>query len=179
MAQGLLYECLNLAALWQLPVVFVCENNGYAVSLKVSDGLAGTVTSRADSCGIPSTVVDGMDVRAVRAASAVAVDRARNGGGPSFVECITYRYAGHHTAEASLKLTYRTPEEIQQWRDRDPLLLAREWLPATEADRIDAEVETEMEHAVAFGRASQAPDPASAMDFMYVVGNDRVRGVMG
>lgn len=177
--QGLLYESLNMAALWNLPVIFVCENNGYAVSLAVRDAVAGTVTARADACGIPSETVDGMNAREVRAAALRAVEHARSGTGPYFIECLTYRYAGHHTAEGSLKLTYRTPDEIAQWKQRDPLIAARDWLPDTELAGIDAEVEAVIAEAVEFGRASDFPDPATALEYMYADDNQRVRGVLG
>jgi acetoin:2,6-dichlorophenolindophenol oxidoreductase subunit alpha len=167
LGQGVLLECFNLAALWQLPVIFVCENNGYAVSLSVRDAVSGPISARADACDIPAVTVDGMDARAVHAAATAAIERARGGGGPSFIECLTYRYAGHHTAEASLKLTYRTPEEIAEWRAKDPLLVARGWLGDDAVDRIDAEVEAEIERGVAFARSSPPPDPATALDHMY------------
>lgn len=179
MAQGVLLECFNLAALWKLPVVFVCENNGYAVSLSVADGIAGTIVSRAESCGIPAVTVDGMNARDVRAAAAEAVERARYGDGPSFIECVTYRYAGHHTAEGSLKLTYRTPEEIAEWKLRDPLIVAAQWIADDVRERIDGEEEVLITEAIAFGRGSAEPDPADATDYMYAMGNDLVRGVMG
>lgn len=179
LGQGVLLECFNLAALWQLPVVFVCENNGYAVSLSVQDAVAGPITARAQACEIPAVTVDGMDAREVHAAAVEAVERARHGGGPSFIECITYRFAGHHTAEASLKLTYRTPDEIARWRKRDPLLVARAWLAEADIGRIDAEVEEVIDRGVAFGRSSPAPDPATALDFMYASPVGVPRGRLG
>jgi pyruvate dehydrogenase E1 component alpha subunit len=168
-----------MAALWNLPVIFVCENNGYAVSLPVSEAVAGTVTSRAEACGIAAVTVDGMNARAVNAAAIEAVQRARSGGGPSFIECITYRYAGHHTAEKSLKLTYRTPEEIDSWKAKDPLIVARQWLSDESRERVDDEVAALVTTAIEFGRSSAVPDPATATDYMYANGNDRVRGVEG
>jgi len=179
LGQGVLLECLNLAALWGLPVVFVCENNGYAVSLRVEDAVAGPVTSRAEACGIPAVTVDGMDARAVYEAAAPAVARAREGGGPSFIECVTYRYAGHHTAEASLQLTYRTPEEIARWRARDPLVVAAGWLDAGVRSRIDDEVESAIAAGVAFARSSPPPDPDSALEFMYASPIRAPRGRLG
>lgn len=179
LGQGVLLECLNLAALRRLPVVFVCENNGYAVSLKVTDAVAGPITARAEACGIPATTVDGMDARAVHAAAVDAVGRARRGEGPVFIECVTYRYSGHHTAEASLKLTYRTPDEIETWRARDPLLVAHDWLDAATIERIDSEVEAVIERGLHFGRSSAAPDPDSALDFMYATPVAAPRGRLG
>ncbi|HEX4702933.1 MAG TPA: thiamine pyrophosphate-dependent dehydrogenase E1 component subunit alpha, partial [Pseudonocardiaceae bacterium] len=97
--QGSLLEGFNLAALWKLPVVYVCENNQYATTLPVGAGVAGTITGRGEAFGIPSSTVDGQDVDVVRAAAAEAIERARSGGGPSLLEFDTYRYHGHHTFE--------------------------------------------------------------------------------
>ncbi len=100
MGQGALLEALNLAALWRAPVVFLCENNGYATTLPVGRAIAGSVTARALACGIPAASHDGMDAEVVYAAAAEAVERARAGGGPVFLEFLTYRYEGHHTFES-------------------------------------------------------------------------------
>lgn len=176
LGQGLLAECMNMAALWQLPVLFVCENNGYAVSLSVNDAVAGDMNARAESYGMPARTVDGMDALAVHGAAEELVRHARDGGGPAFLQCITYRYAGHHTAEGSLKLTYRTPEEIASWRERDPLLVARAWLAEDEREQIDAQVRELIAAGVEFARSSAAPDPATATDFMYAGAGQPPRG---
>jgi pyruvate dehydrogenase E1 component alpha subunit len=177
--QGLLSECLNLAALWSLPVVFVCENNGYAVSLSVARSVAGSIPARATACDIPAETVDGMDALAVLEAANRAVEHARRGRGPFFLECITYRYAGHHTAEAVLKLKYRSEDEIEQWRKRDPLLLAENWLSEEEREHVDAEVDALIEEAIAYGRESAPPATESALDFMYRDPSMRPRTTVG
>lgn len=178
MSQGLLYESLNLASLWQLPVIFVCENNGYAVSLSVNDGLAGAVVDLPGACHVPAETVDGMDVRAVFDAAERAVGEVRTGNGPAFLECVTYRYAGHHTAEASLKMTYRSDAEIDRWRERDPLLSATAALGQSRTAEIDDAVERELGDAIEFARTSTIPDQVTATNYAYADG-DPVRGVEG
>jgi pyruvate dehydrogenase E1 component alpha subunit len=168
--QGVLHETMNLAALWKLPLLFVCENNGYAVTLSHVRSTAGSLVERAAAYGMPAESVDGMDVEAVAASAAAAVGRARAGAGPSFVECRTYRYFGHHTAERTMKLTYRTEEEVARWRERDPLELARARLDPAERARIDDEVEALLEGAVEFARQSPPPDPEEALGLAYASG---------
>ncbi|MEO9240385.1 MAG: thiamine pyrophosphate-dependent dehydrogenase E1 component subunit alpha, partial [Jatrophihabitantaceae bacterium] len=123
-SQGALLEGFNLASMWQLPVVYVCENNQYATTLPASYAIAGTVTGRGEAFGIPSESVDGQDVQTVYQAAARAVARARAGGGPSLIEANTYRYYGHHTFELKVRLNYRSAEELDQWKQRDPLIIA-------------------------------------------------------
>jgi pyruvate dehydrogenase E1 component alpha subunit len=168
--QGVLLETLNLAAIWRLPVVFVCENNGYATTLPVSAAVAGDATRRAAGFGMPAAAVDGMDVEAVRAATADAVQRASADGGPTFLECRTYRFEGHHTVERRFRLSYRTAEEIEQWRARDPLLIAGALISGPELDAADARVAEQLEHARAFALDSPPPDPAEACDHLYASG---------
>jgi acetoin:2,6-dichlorophenolindophenol oxidoreductase subunit alpha len=168
--QGVLHETLNLCALWRLPVLFVCENNGYAVTLSQERSTSGSLVERAAAYGMAAESVDGMDVEAVLAAATAAVARARADGGPTFLECRTYRFYGHHTAERTMKLGYRTDEEIARWRERDPLITAGAMLGDGVRTRIDAEVEELLDGAVAFARASAAPDPAGALDFVYASG---------
>jgi pyruvate dehydrogenase E1 component alpha subunit len=165
--QGSLLEGFNLAALWRLPVVFVCENNKYATTLPVQTAVAGSIIGRGAAFGIPSSTVDGQDVDVVRAAAAEAIERARTGGGPSLLEFDTYRYHGHHTFELKTRLKYRTEEEIAQWRQRDPLDLQAARVPADVRAVIDAEVERELDEVVAFAVGSPKPDPADAMEYMY------------
>ena len=168
--QGVLHETLNLCALWRLPVLFVCENNGYAVTLSQERSTSGSLVERAAAYGMAAESVDGMDVEAVLGAATAAVTRARAFGGPTFLECRTYRFYGHHTAERTMKLGYRTDEEIARWRERDPLITAGAVLDDRVRARIDAEVEELLDGAVAFARASAAPDPADALDFVYASG---------
>lgn len=168
--QGSLLEGFNLAALRRLPVVFVCENNGYATTLPVDTAVAGTITGRGEAFGIPSSTVDGQDVDVVRAAAAEAVERARSGGGPSFLEFRTYRYYGHHTFELKSRLKYRSDEEIARWKERDPLDIQTARVPVATRERIDAEIEARLDEVVAFAVASAKPDPADALEYMYTSG---------
>jgi TPP-dependent pyruvate/acetoin dehydrogenase alpha subunit len=168
--QGVLLEAMNLAALWRLPVLFVCENNGYATTMPIAGSVAGSAAGRAAAFGIPAVTVDGMDVATVLAAAGNAVDRARDGGGPSLLECVTYRYEGHHTMEKGYRLSYRTAAEIDLWRERDPLTSAGAVLSTVERDEIDAEIEDLLAEAVRFALASPHPDPAGALDHLYASG---------
>jgi acetoin:2,6-dichlorophenolindophenol oxidoreductase subunit alpha len=168
--QGVLHETMNLAALWRLPVLFVCENNGYAVTLSQERSTAGSLVARASAYGMAAEAVDGMDAEAVLASATAAVDRARQGAGPTFLECRTYRFFGHHTAERTMKLGYRTDDEIETWRLRDPLLVTGAKLEDDERARIDGEVEELLDAAVAFARSSSRPDVAEALDLVYASG---------
>jgi pyruvate dehydrogenase E1 component alpha subunit len=168
--QGVLHETMNLAELWQLPMVFACENNGYAVSLAQERSTAGSLVERAAAYGMAAEWVDGMDVNAVLEAATRAVARARAGEGPTFLECRTYRFFGHHTAERTMKLGYRTDEEIEEWRARDPVAAAAAKLGEDVRAGVEAEVEALLEEAVAFARESPRPDPAEALDYVYASG---------
>lgn len=165
--QGALLEALNLASLWQVPVVFVCENNRYATTLPVETAVAGTITGRAEAFGIPARAVDGMDPEVVYQAAATAVDRARAGEGPSFLEFHTCRFDGHHTFEHRMRLRYRDEEELARGRERDPLRLQGERISEQDRARIDAEVEEVVERAVRFALESPRPDPMDAFDHLY------------
>ena len=165
--QGALLEGFNLAALWQLPVVYICENNKYATTLPVQTAVAGSIVGRGQAFGIPSSKVDGQDVEVVRGVAAEAVDRARGGGGPSLIEFDTYRYHGHHTFELKARMKYRTEDEIAEWKQRDPLDIAAARVPEDVRKRIDADVERELDEVVAFAVNSPKPDPADAMEYMY------------
>src|SRR5262249_31209034 len=118
-SQGVLLESFNLAALRTVPVIFVCENNRFATTMRVEEAVAGTITGRAAAFGIPASTVDGMDAQAVLDATTEAVERARAGGGPSFVECHTYRFDAHHTWEHRARPRYRTDAEVALGRSRD------------------------------------------------------------
>ena len=168
--QGILHEAMNLAGVWELPVVFVCENNGYAVSLPAERSTAGSIVERAAAYGFPAASVDGMDAEAVLTATEEAVARARERSQPSFLECLTYRFVGHHTAERTMKLGYRTDEEIARWRLRDPLEVVGARLEPGERERIDGEVETLLSAAIAFARESPRPDAGTALDYVYASG---------
>jgi acetoin:2,6-dichlorophenolindophenol oxidoreductase subunit alpha len=168
--QGVLLESLNLAALWRLPVLFVCENNGYATTMPVRTGVAGSAPGRAAAFGIPAATVDGMDVQAVRDAAAGPAGRARRGEGPSLIECMTYRFGPHHTMEYRIKLSYRSQREIDSWRQRDPLDIQGARLQAGERDRHDREVGRLLAQAEEFALSSPRPDPAGALDCLYATG---------
>jgi TPP-dependent pyruvate/acetoin dehydrogenase alpha subunit len=170
LAQGLLHECMNWAALWKLPVIFVCEDNGYAVSLPASASAAGSPVGRARSYGMAAEEVDGMDAEAVYAAARAAASRARSGDGPTYLHMKTYRFRGHHLGEAVLKLAYRTTEEIESWRQRDPLTILAGRLGEAVVAGIDADVEAELKEALEFARGGALPDPATAADYTYASG---------
>ncbi len=161
--QGLFHETLNMAALWKLPVVFVCENNHYALSMTVpSSSAVPDLASRACSYGIPGHQVDGNNVVAVYRAASAAVERARRGEGPTLLECVTYRLRGHSRFEPA---DYRDPEEVDAWKRLDPIVRFEQALrgenPALEAElaRIRQEVEDELQAAIAFARGSEDVQP--------------------
>jgi TPP-dependent pyruvate/acetoin dehydrogenase alpha subunit len=169
-SQGALLEGFNLAGLWQLPVVYVCENNGYATTLPARDAIAGTITGRGEAFGIPSEQVDGQDVETVLAAATRAVDRARTGGGPSLLQVDTYRYLGHHTFELKVRLNYRPEGELERWQQRDPLDIAAARVSEPARVVIDAEVEQVLELAVQFALAGDRLDPADAQAYTFTTG---------
>ena len=169
---GAFHEGLNLAAIWDLPVLFVCENNLYATEVAFDYAARNTdVAGRAGGYGMPGECVDGNDALAVYAAAGEAVERARSGGGPSLLECRTYRTRPH--AEGMGDGGYRSREEIDRWRQRDPIpLLAHALLDGSAAsaddlEAIAAEVDAEIAEAAAFAEASPWPDPASVSDHVY------------
>ena len=173
--QGVLHETMNLAAIWKLPLIFICENNQYAVTTASTYSTAGTgISQRAAAYGFPGHLVDGMDVEQVIARVRAAVERARSGEGPSLLECKAYRFQGHFTAERALKLTYRLQDEIDRWRELDPIVRwaakLEEWKILLPEDRaaVDDGVERLLEDAVAYARASEWPDAAEAFEHMYV-----------
>ena len=171
--QGVLLESFNIAAIWDLPVVFICENNQYAITSPITEMSRGSLVDRAAAFGLEAKTVDGMDVVNVHEAATRAISRARAGKGPSFLECETYRFEAHNTALRATDLTYRTKEELESWKERDPLLIAAQRLDAEEGwaaeDRaaIDFEVDTEIEEAIARAGNSAAPLAHTALDHMY------------
>jgi len=169
-SQGVLLESFNLAALRAVPVIFVCENNRFATTMRVEAAVAGTITGRATAFGIPASTVDGMDAEAVLAVATEAVERARAGGGPSFMECHTYRFDAHHTWEHRARPRYRTDEEVALGRSRDPVDIQGARLDGAERATIDAEIEELLDAAVAFAVTSDKPDPADALDYLYADG---------
>lgn len=169
--EGVFHETLNMAAIWQLPVVFVCENNLYAASTPVSWAFkVEDVASRASAYGIPGEIADGNDVLAVSEAAERAIGRARAGGGPTLLECKTYRQVGHSRSDPR---TYRTKEEEAEWASRDPIpRLASHLLAsgqATESDlaAIEQELTAAIDDAVAFAVASPSPKPEDALEHVF------------
>jgi pyruvate dehydrogenase E1 component alpha subunit len=173
LGQGLLYESMNFAQLWQLPVIFACENNGYNEYTHFSESTAGDVTARPKAFGIATETVDGQNVREVFTAASKYIERARAGGGPAFLELITYRYHGHHVGDIA-RAYYRPKAEEQEWvTKKDPVALHGEWLMANGvADRaaLDAIQEAliaEMDAAMEFGVSSPYPDPSKVDQDVY------------
>lgn len=163
LGQGLLYEVMNMAQLWKLPVIYVCENNLYNEYTHYTETTAGDLTARAEAFGIETLVVNGQDVRAVNAAAQQLVARARRGEGPAFLLCNTYRYYGHHVGDID-RAYYRSKDEEGEWKTKhDPLQLLVDWLKAhtdtdlSTLDLIQREVKAEVEAGVEF--ALQAPYP--------------------
>ena len=168
---GAFHEGLNLAAVKNAPVVFVCENNLYSASTHVSLTMRiSDIAERAKAYGMPGFAIDGMDVLAVRQSAAEAVARARRGEGPTLLEYKTYRYAGHSRGDPG---RYRSREEIQYWRENDPLLRCRKLLISEhqvkeeDLERIGRDCQSEVENAVAFARSSPDPGPETCFQHVY------------
>jgi pyruvate dehydrogenase E1 component alpha subunit len=173
LGQGVLYEVMNLASLWKLPVIYACENNLYNEYTHYSETTAGDLLARATAFGLPAESVDGQGVRAVYATAKRLVDRARKGEGPAFLVCNTYRYAGHHVGDINREY-YRSKQEEQQWKtERDPIKNLADWLieqkyaDSAALDRVQAEVRSEMKAAVEFALAAPYPGPEEAEQDVY------------
>ncbi len=182
-AQGLWYEVMNMAALWKLPVIYACENNGYSEYTKTEEIAAGSLTARAEAFGIEAHVVDGQDVLAVNALAQKLVARARKGEGPFFVELKTYRYHGHHVGDIN-RGYYRSKEEEALWTgERDPIVNFGRWLgeqglaSEEELGAIRSEIEAEAEAAVAY--ALEAAYPPEDEVTMHVFADGAVPVVTG
>jgi TPP-dependent pyruvate/acetoin dehydrogenase alpha subunit len=166
--QAYFFECLNFAKVLQLPVVFVCENNGYGEYTPAEAVTAGPITGRAAVMELPTTQVDGMDVWAVREAALQVVGRVRAGQGPEFVEARTYRFVGHSRSDPG---KYRPPGELERWRERDPLLVAavrlRDELGVTEDElqAVSESVDQELDRIEASALAAPFPDAIAAREF--------------
>lgn len=172
---GSFHEALNLAAVWNLPVIFVCQNNLYAESTpQENHQRIKDISIRAESYGIPGLVVDGNDVVAVYESTAQAVKKARGGGGPTLIECKTYRFLGHYVGDPGT--SYRKKEEVERWKERDPLAFHRKRVLATRVTNekklkeIDDGIRREIEEAVGFAQSSQDPKPEEALEDVYVDG---------
>jgi pyruvate dehydrogenase E1 component alpha subunit len=167
-------ECLNLASIWKLPVVFVCENNGFTEFTRAEEVTAGSIASRAAGYDVPGVVVDGTDVRAVYAAAGEAVDRARDGGGPSLLECQAWRLCGHEEGEEAYigDWSYRSEEEWQQASILDPIIKFRRMIDEDSAAGIEERVKQVVEAAVRFAEGSPYPEPDDAFTDIYAPGGD-------
>lgn len=170
--QGLVPECMNMAAVWSLPVIFVCENNGFGEFTAIEDVTAGaSLLARGEVFDIPSVEVDGMDFMKVGGAFVDALSRARRGEGPSFLLCNTYRFGGHHAGD---KQDYKDAEEARLWRERDPILrLARQLVDdqmatTEELEAIATEVDEQVKAAAAFAKQAAEPATDDLMDLVYV-----------
>ncbi len=173
LGQGLLYEVMNMASLWKLPVIYVCENNLYGEYTHYTETHAGELGARAAAFGIPVTHVDGQDIRAMYNAAEQAVARARAGEGPSFLLCDTYRYYGHHVGDIQ-RGYYRSREEEETWRrDRDPIKLAAAWLEAdgvataAQLDEISKQVDAEVAAGVKFALEAPYPEASEVDENVY------------
>jgi TPP-dependent pyruvate/acetoin dehydrogenase alpha subunit len=168
---GAFHESINLAAIWKLPVVFVCEDNLYAISVPKSKSTSvESNAERAAAYGVPGVLVDGMDVMAVYEAAGEAVRRARNGEGPSLIECLCYRYCGHFEGDPQL---YKPEGEEDEWREKDPIprfrhkLIEQGTLTEEEAAHIEKEVELAVDEATTFARESAYPEPEAALQHVF------------
>ena len=173
--EGVFHEALNLAAVWKLPVVFVCENNGYGISVPQWQSTAvKDLSVRAVSYDMPGVTVDGNDAAAVAEAAKAAIDRARAGGGPTLIECKTYRWMGHWTGDPT---PYRTREEVDEWKAKCPIKRLRAALEPENAaalDRIEAETAAAIEQAAEFALNSPEPDPARVLDDVFFEGGEAI-----
>jgi TPP-dependent pyruvate/acetoin dehydrogenase alpha subunit len=177
-AQGLLYEAMNMAALWKLPVIYACENNGYSEYTPTDQIAAGSIAARAQAMGIESYQIDGQDVLEVNKLAQRLTERARKGEGPFFIELETYRYMGHHVGDINREY-YRPKHEELHWREnRDPIDNFGRWLTeqgiATEGELSDmrSDIEKEAAEAVAYALAAPYPDPSEVTAHIYAENAD-------
>lgn len=173
LGQGSLYEVMNLAQLFKLPVVYVCENNLYTEYTHFTETTAGDILTRATAFGLFAAQVDGQDVRAVHEIAGHLIDRARNGGGPAFLLADTYRYTGHHVGDINREY-YRSKQEEQTWKsDRDPIKNYTQWLieqklaDQEQLAQIESELAVEMDKAVEFAIAAPYPKPEKVDQDVY------------
>jgi len=171
--QGVLLEALNLAAIWKLPVSYLCESNQYMEFTPTADPTAGMIFRLGEPLGVARMDGAGNDVLEVRRVVGEAVDRARRGEGPSLIEAITYRFSGHSEGESAFVAAYRTDEEVESWKARDPITRFRDLLQteagitAAELNSIDAEEQEAVRRAVDFAEASPLPSPDEALDHVF------------
>ena len=173
LGQGLFYEVMNMASLWKLPVIYVCENNQYNEYTHYSETTAGEITARPEAFGIHTETMDGQDVRAVHETMSRLVERVRSGGGPVFLLCNTYRYHGHHVGDID-RTYYRSKEEEQDWKtNRDPLMILSRWLIDQDLadqnifNKIEAEMKDEIEAGAEFAVNAPYPDASEVDQHVY------------
>jgi pyruvate dehydrogenase E1 component alpha subunit len=170
--QGILHETMNMSKLWDLPVIFICENNGYAMGTSVERSSSSKELYKlGEAYGIPSMPVDGMDPEAVHNAIYDATELCRNGHGPVFLEIRTYRYKGHSMSDPQ---KYRTKEEVESYKVKDPIqvvlnkILENNWASEQEIDEINAKVKEEIDDCVTFAENSADPDDSAVYEDIYV-----------
>ena len=173
LGQGLVYESMNMAQLWKLPVIYVCENNLYNEYTHHSESTAGSMKARAEAFGILAVELDGQNVREIYEAAQRLVERARSGDGPAFMLCNTYRYYGHHVGDIAREY-YRSKEEEMKWKtDRDPLKILSGWLiehqmaEAGMIEQIESQVSAEVEAAVTYALNAPFPAPEEVTKHVY------------
>ena len=170
--EGVFHEALNFTSAWDLPVIFVCENNKFGVSTRITRITnIDDISKRAAGYGIPGVTVDGMDVLKVRETIGSAVKRARSGKGPTLVVADTFRFHGHFEGEA---VNYWEEEELKKWKERDPLIITKKALTEAglskkELENMDKKIQDEIDEAVEFARQSDYPEPEEAMDDLFWV----------
>lgn len=172
--QGVFHESLNMASLWKLPVIYVCENNQYAISVAQSrSSLIQDIYLRKDAYGMRGCMVDGNDVMAVYEAAQEAIALARRGEGPILMECKTYRWRGHYEGEGDRTHAYRTNEEIEEWMKKCPIERVRRKLleeglsGKDDFEKIEIDIQKEIEEAIQFAESSPFPDPKDALTGLY------------
>ncbi len=182
--QGVLLESMNLAQIWRLPVIFVCEANGYSEWTATEKLTAGRIADRGVALGIPGRQIDGNDVLEVRAVTDAAVARARAGEGPTLIEACTMRWHGHNEGEEAFSGNYRPADEVDSWQERDPVAALRVRLETwqthdlEELDAIWTEEGRRVEAAVAFAEDSPLPDPEEALQDVFFAADDNEKAVL-
>jgi acetoin:2,6-dichlorophenolindophenol oxidoreductase subunit alpha len=173
LGQGLLYESMNMASLWKLPVIYVCENNQYNEYTHYRETTAGDVIERAQAFGMNAESIDGQDVRIVHSTALKLVDQARRGSGPAFLQCHTYRFHGHHVGDID-RAYYRSKAEEEEWKTRrDPITLLAAWLRKNKLadgkalEAIEKELSTEVKSAVSFALNAKYPEPDEVDQHVY------------
>lgn len=174
--EGFFFESLNMAAIWKLPIIFLCENNMYAMSASVKRFIpTQNIADRASAFGIPGVVADGMDVIKMYEVTKTAAERARSGGGPTLIEAKTYRFKGHSKSDKEL---YRTKEEVEEWEKKDPIEKFKKYLleigeiTKEELDRLEESVKEEIEEGVRFAIESPEPSIDSITKYVYAEGDE-------